>query len=399
MKLAARASRIVPSPTLSIAATAKAMAAQGIDVVDFAAGEPDFDTPDPIKAAAEAAIRSGFTKYTASSGIDELRQAIAKKLEADHGLQYEKSQILVSCGAKHTLYNIAEALFEAGDEVLIPAPFWVSYQDQVLLNDATPVLVHTREEDGYAITADMLKARITPRTKAIIVNSPCNPTGATYDRASLEGIAQIALAHDLAIISDEIYEKITYDGVRPISIASLGRDVAARTIIVNGVSKAYAMTGWRIGYAAGPKDVITAMANIQSQSTSNPTSISQKAAVAALNSGDAFPKLMVQEFDKRRKVIVDRLNRIPGVSCRMPTGAFYAFPNVSGLFGRGHAGGAITSASDLAAYLLQEAKVAVVPGEPFGSASHIRLSYATSLEAITSGLDRIDAAIQKLSTT
>jgi len=396
MKLAARAGRIVQSPTLSIAATAKAMAAQGIDVVDFAAGEPDFDTPEPIKAAAEAAIRAGFTKYTASSGIDELKQAIARKLEADQGLRYEKSQILVSCGAKHTLYNIAEALFEAGDEVLIPAPFWVSYQDQVLLNDATPVLVHTREEDGYAITADRLKAHITPRTKAIIVNSPCNPTGATYDRVSLEGIAQIALAHDLVIISDEIYEKITYDGVRHVSIASLGPDVAARTIIVNGVSKAYAMTGWRIGYAAGPKDVLTAMANIQSQSTSNPTSISQKAAVVALNSGDTFPKQMVQEFDRRRRVIVERLNKIPGVSCRMPTGAFYAFPNVSGLFGRKHPAGTIASASDLAAYLLQAAKVTVVPGEPFGSANHIRLSYATGLEAITRGLDRIDAAIQKL---
>jgi aspartate aminotransferase len=396
MKLAARAGRIVPSPTLSIAATAKAMAAQGIDVVDFAAGEPDFDTPEPIKAAAEAAIRAGFTKYTASSGIDELKLAIVKKLEADHGLRYEKSQILVSCGAKHTLYNIAEALFEAGDEVLIPAPFWVSYQDQVLLNDATPVLVRTREADGYAVTADILKAHITPRTKAIIVNSPCNPTGATYDRASLEGIAQVALAHDLAIISDEIYEKITYDGVRHVSIASLGPEIAARTVVVNGVSKAYAMTGWRIGYAAGPKSVITAMANIQSQSTSNPTSISQKAAVAALNSGDTFPIQMVQEFDRRRRVIVERLNKISGVSCRMPTGAFYAFPNISGLFGRKHATGTIASASDLATYLLQEAKVTVVPGEPFGSASHIRLSYATSLETITRGLDRIDAAIQKL---
>ena len=395
-KLAARTTRIVPSPTLSIAATAKAMAAQGIDVVDFAAGEPDFDTPEPVKAAAEAAIRTGFTKYTASSGIDELKLAIAKKLETDHGLRYEKSQILVSCGAKHTLYNLAEALFEAGDEVLIPAPFWVSYQDQVLLNDATPVLVHTSEADGYAVTADLLKSHITPRTKAIIVNSPCNPTGAMYDRASLEGIAQIARSHDLVIVSDEIYEKITYDGARHISIASLGPDVAARTVVVNGVSKAYAMTGWRIGYAAGPKDIITAMANIQSQSTSNPTSISQKAAVAALNGGDAFTKQMVQEFDRRRRVIVERLNKIPGVSCRMPTGAFYAFPNISGLFGRKHPAGTIASASDLAAYLLQEAKVTVVPGEPFGSASHIRLSYATSLVAITRGLDRIEAAIRKL---
>ena len=396
MRLAARAGRIVPSPTLSIAATAKAMAAQGIDVVDFAAGEPDFDTPEPIKAAAEAAIRSGFTKYTASSGIDELKLAIAKKLETDHGLRYDKSQILVSCGAKHTLYNIAEALFDAGDDILIPSPFWVSYQDQVLLNDATPVQVPTREADGYAVTADLLKKHITPRSKAIIINSPCNPTGATYDRASLEGIARVAVAHDLTIISDEIYDKITYDGVRHISIATLGPEVAARTVIVNGVSKTYSMTGWRIGYAAGPKELITAMANIQSQSTSNPTSISQKAAAAALQGGDQFTKQMVQEFDKRRKVIVERLNKIPGVSCRMPTGAFYAFPNVSGLFGRRHAGGAIASASDLATYLLHDAKVTVVPGEPFGSAEHIRLSYATSMEAINKGLDRIEAAIRKL---
>jgi len=396
MKLAARAGRIVPSPTLSIAATAKAMAAQGIDVVDFAAGEPDFDTPEPIKAAAEFAIRSGFTKYTASSGIDELKLAIAKKLEVDHGLRYDKNQILVSCGAKHTLYNIAEALFDAGDEILIPAPFWVSYQDQVLLNDATPVLVQTHEADGYAVTVDLLKMHITPRSKAIIVNSPCNPTGATYDRASLEGIAQIAVTHDLMIISDEIYDKITYDGVRHLSIATLGPEIAARTVIVNGVSKTYAMTGWRIGYAAGPKELITAMANIQSQSTSNPTSISQKAAAAALEGGDVFTKQMVQEFDKRRKVILERLNKIPGVSCRMPTGAFYAFPNVAGLLGRKHPGGTIKSAADLANYLLQEAKVTVVPGEPFGSAKHIRLSYATSMEAINKGLDRIEAAIRKL---
>ena len=274
MKLAARVGRIVPSPTLSITATAKAMAAQGIDVIDFASGEPDFDTPEPVKAAAEAAIRSGFTKYTPSSGIDELRNAIADKLKDEQGLHYDKSQILVSCGAKHSLYNVAEALLEAGDELIIPVPFWVSYQDQTLLNDATPVLLRTREEDGYTISQDALEAAITPRTKAIIVNSPCNPTGATYDRKTLEGIAAAALRHDLVIISDEIYEKVLYDGVQHISIASLSPEVAARTVVINGVSKAYAMTGWRIGYAAGPKALLTAMANIQSQSTSNPCSIS-----------------------------------------------------------------------------------------------------------------------------
>ena len=272
MRLATRVGRIVPSPTLSITATAKAMASQGIDVIDFASGEPDFDTPDPVKAAAEAAIRAGFTKYTPSSGIDELRGAIAEKLQAEQGLHYDKSQILVSCGAKHSLYNVAEALLEMGDELIIPVPFWVSYQDQTLLNDATPVLLQTQEQEGYTISAEALEAVITPRTKAIIVNSPCNPTGATYDRKTLEGIATVALRHDLVIISDEIYEKVLYDGIQHVSIAALSPEVAARTVVINGVSKAYAMTGWRIGYAAGPKALLTAMANIQSQSTSNPCS-------------------------------------------------------------------------------------------------------------------------------
>ncbi|MGZ8384066.1 MAG: pyridoxal phosphate-dependent aminotransferase [Nitrospira sp.] len=397
MKLAARVGRIVPSPTLSITATAKAMAAQGIDVIDFASGEPDFDTPEPVKAAAEAAIRAGFTKYTPSSGIDELRGAIADKLKTEQGLHYEKSQILVSCGAKHSLYNVAEALLEAGDELIIPVPFWVSYQDQTLLNDATPILLQTQEHDGYTISQEALEAVITPRTKAIIVNSPCNPTGATYDRKTLEGIAAVALRHDLVIISDEIYEKVLYDGVQHISIATLSPEVAARTVVINGVSKAYAMTGWRIGYAAGPKPLLTAMANIQSQSTSNPCSISQKAAVAALRLGDPFTKMMVAEFDRRRRVMVDRLNKIPGVTCRMPTGAFYAFPNVSGLLSRRWKNRPIGSAAELATYLLNEAQVAVVPGEPFGSGCHIRLSYATAMEAIERGLTRIEAALGRLS--
>ena len=396
MRLAARAGRITPSPTLSMAAMAKAMAAQGIDVVDFASGEPDFDTPEPVKAAAEAAMRAGFTKYTAPSGIEELKHAIANKFETDQGLRYDTSQILVSCGAKHTLYNLAEALFEAGDEVLLLSPFWVSYQDQVLLNDAKPVIIQTREDDGYAITRSLLESRVTPRTKAIIVNSPCNPTGATYDRATLEAIAEVALRDDLVIISDEIYEKILYDGAQHISIASLGPEVASRTLVVNGVSKAYAMTGWRIGYAAGPKELITAMANIQSQSTSNPSSISQKAAVAALHSDGTFTQQMVAEFDCRRRLMVERLNAIPGIRCRMPSGAFYAFPNVTGVLGRRHGTGAITSPTELANFFLQEARVVVVPGEPFGSCSHIRLSYATSLEAVRRGLGRMEAALKSL---
>ena len=397
MKLAARAGRIVPSATLSITATAKAMAAQGIDVVDFASGEPDFDTPAVIKTAAETAIRSGFTKYTAASGIDELKQAIAKKLHVEQGLRYDTSQILVSCGAKHSLYNIAQALFEHGDEVIIPAPYWVSYPDQILLNDATPVFLETREEDGYAIKGRNLEAKVTARTKAVIVNSPSNPTGATYDRSSLEQIVEVAARHDFLIISDEIYEKIIYDGVRHVSIAALSPEAAARTIVVNGVSKAYAMTGWRIGYAAGPKDLIAAMSTIQSQSTSNPTSISQKAALAALRDGQGFTEEMLKEFDRRRRYMVQRLNAIPGIRCRMPTGAFYAFPNVSDLFGRAHPGGKITSASDLASFLLEQAKVAVVSGDPFGSPAHVRLSYATGLDAITRGLDRMEAAVKMLS--
>ena len=396
MKLAARVSRITPSPTLAMTATAKAMAAQGIDVVDFSSGEPDFDTPEPVKAAAEAAIRAGFTKYTPSSGIDELRQAIADKLLAEQGLRYEKAQILVSCGAKHSLYNVAEALLEAGEEIIIPTPYWVSYADQALLNDATPVLLPTREDQGYAINPDELQKLVTPRTKAIIVNSPCNPTGATYDKSTLEAIATIAVKHNLLIISDEIYEKVLYDGAKHISIATLGPEVAERTVIINGVSKAYAMTGWRIGYAAGPKPLLTAMANIQSQSTSNPCSISQKAAVAALKLGGPFTEMMVVEFDRRRKVMVQRLNTIPGVSCRMPGGAFYAFPNISGVLGRMGPNGPVASPQALANYLLKEAHVAVVPGEPFGSQHHIRLSYATSMDTITKGLDRIAAAFGKL---
>ena len=396
MKLAARGGRIVPSPTLSITATAKAMVADGIDVIDFASGEPDFDTPEFVKAAAEAAMRAGFTKYTAASGIDELKTAIVDKLKRDQGLHYDRSQVLVSCGAKHSLYNLAEACFESGDEVILLAPFWVSYQDQILLNDATPVILETREAEGYAVSREALAGVVTPKTKAILINSPCNPTGAVYLRATLEGIAQVAVAHDLLIISDEIYEKIIYDGHQHLSIASLGPEVAARTVVVNGVSKAYAMTGWRIGYAAGPQDLIKTMANIQSQSTSNPVSIAQKAAVAAIKSGDDFSTRMVEEFDRRRKVMVERLNKMPGVQCSMPAGAFYAFPNISGLFHRRHAQGAITSAAELATYFLSEARLATVPGEPFGSPSHRRLSYATGMEAVHQGLDRMEAAIQQL---
>jgi aspartate aminotransferase len=303
----------------------------------------------------------------------------------------------VSCGAKHSLYNLAEAFLEAGDEIIIPAPYWVSYADQALLNDATPVFLPTDEAAGYAIDPDSLERLVTPRTKAILVNSPCNPTGAVYEWRILEAIAGIAVRHQLLIISDEIYEKVLYDGAVHRCIASLSPEVADRTIVINGVSKAYAMTGWRIGYAAGPKDLLTAMGNIQSQSTSNPCSISQKAAVAALKLGGSFTEKMVIEFDRRRRVIIDRLNAIPGVSCRLPGGAFYAFPNIGGILGRQGPTGPIRSPQDVAQYLLKEARVAVVPGEAFGSRTHIRLSYATGMEAIERGIQRIAEAFHELS--
>ena len=396
MKLAQRVGRIQPSATLATAARAKALVAQGIDVIDFGLGEPDFDTPDPIKDAAIAAIRAGFTKYTAPSGTDELKQAIIRRLEADQGLRYQPNEIVVSCGAKHTLYNLAQALFEQGDEVIIPAPYWVSYPDQVVLNDATPVIVPTQAEDGYALDPRRLEAAITPRTKALILNSPSNPTGAGYARAQLERIAEVALRHHLLVISDEIYGQIVYDGFRHVSIASLSPEMKALTVVVDGVSKTYAMTGWRIGWAAGPAALMTAVANIQSQSTSNPASISQKAAVAALNGPRASIDRMVAEFAARRNEMVRRFSAMPGVSCFQPQGAFYAFPDVSSCYGRHHNATAVTGSQSLATYLLEEARIAVVGGAAFGDDRCIRLSYATSLDHIRRGLDRMDAALAKL---
>lgn len=397
MKLAERTTRIVPSPTLQITAKAKSLAAQGVDVIDFSAGELACDTPDFIKSAAEAALRSGFTKYTPVGGTDELKEAIIDKLKQDQGLQYEKAQILVSCGAKHSLYNIAQALLQAGDEVIVPTPYWVSYPDIIRLADATPVFLPTEEARKYAIDPVQLESLITPRTKALILNSPCNPTGATYDRATLEHVANVALRHKLTVISDEIYEKIVYDGLAHTSIASLGPELQKQTIVVNGVSKAFSMTGWRIGYAAGPKEIITAMTHIQSQSTSNPTSISQKATVAALRGGTGFFAQIVDDLEPKRRVIVEQLNKIPGITCPLPSGAFYAFPNVSQLLGRKHAQRTIATASDLATYLLDEAHLACVPGEPFGSGEHARFSYTPRLETIQRGMDRLQTAIHALS--
>lgn len=397
MSLSKRVSGIKPSPTLEIDAKARALKSQGIDIIGFGIGEPDFNTPDNIKETAIKAIRDGFTKYTAVSGIDELKDAIIEKFKKDNDLNYDRSEIIVSCGAKHSLYNIAQAIFNPGDEILIPAPYWVSYPDQVILNDATPVIVKTGND--FLLTPEGLKEKITPKTKAIILNSPSNPTGMAYDKKSLESIAEIAVRHKIYIISDEIYEKIIYDGFEHISIASLGKEIKAITLVANGVSKAYSMTGWRIGYTAGPKEIISAMSNIQSQSTSNPASVSQKAAIEALRGPQDSVKKMVEEFDRRRKYMVKRLNRMEGVSCIMPRGAFYAFPNVSSFYGKNFDGKVIKDSYDMAGYLLEEAKVAIVPGDPFGADEYIRLSYATSMENIEKGLNRIEESLRKLRST
>jgi aspartate aminotransferase len=389
--LSDRARRIKPSPTLAMDARAKAMKAQGVDVINFGVGEPDFDTPDNIKEAAVRAIREGFTKYTPVGGIDALKEAVVEKFRADNGLDFEKDQVIVSCGAKHSLYNIAQALYGPGDEVVIPAPYWVSYPDQVLLNDAVPVFVRTYEKDSFMLRPGALEEAVTPRTKALILNSPSNPTGFTYDRKALEGIAELALKHDIFVISDEIYEKLVYDGAAHVSIASLGNEIKERTIVVNGLSKSHAMTGWRIGYTAGPTDIIKAMTKIQSQSTSNPTSIAQRAAVEALTGPQDFVLEMRAEFDRRRKFLVEGLNSLKGVSCLSPNGAFYAFPNTTGLYG-----GKVKDSSGLAMYLLEEANVALVPGDAFGDDGYIRISYATSLEDVRKALERMREALEKL---
>lgn len=392
-----RAKNIKPSPTLSIDAKAKAMKAAGVDIVGFGVGEPDFDTPDNIKEAAIKALKDGFTKYTPVGGIDPLKDAIIEKFKKDNQLHYTRDEIIVSCGAKHSLYNIAQALFDPGDEVLIPSPYWVSYPDQVVLNDAIPVFVKTYESDSFIVKPELLESHITKKTRALILNSPSNPTGLTYDKKTLEKIAEVILKHKICVISDEIYEKLTYNGVRHFSIASLDNEIKNRTIVVNGLSKSYAMTGWRIGFAAGPKDIIKAMTNIQSQSTSNPTSIAQKAAVEALTGPQDFINIMRAEFDKRRRFLISELNAIPGIGCLNPTGAFYAFPNTSQIYGKSHGNKKIASSSDLALYLLEEAKVALVHGEAFGDDNYIRLSYATSLDEIKKGVNRIRDAVNQLS--
>ena len=394
--LSNRAKSLKPSPTLAINAKAKSMLAQGIHVISFGAGEPDFDTPENIKQAAKKALDEGFTKYTPVGGIDELKDAIIKKFQRDSGLSYKRSEILVSCGGKHSFYNLAQAIFDQGDEVIIPAPYWVSYPPMVSLANATPVVVETTEKNEFKITPEALKKAITPKTKALIINSPSNPTGSAYTKKELEKIAEIALSKNVFVISDEIYEKIVYDGFKFTSIASLSEEMKKRTIIVHGVAKTYSMTGWRIGYTAGSEEIIAAMNNIQSQSTSNPTSISQKASVEALIGPQSEVEKMVSAFAQRRNYIVDRLNKMSGVSCYKPVGAFYVFPNFSPHYGKAYQGKKIENSTHLADYFLDVARVAVVPGVEFGADPFERLSFATSLENIKEGLDRIEEAVRKL---
>lgn len=396
--LSRRAIKVAPSPTLAITAKANALKASGVDVVGFGAGEPDFDTPEFIKAAAVDALAKGYTKYTPSAGIPALKQAIVDKMRRDSGLEYAPNNVIVSCGGKHSLYNIFQAMCETGDEVIIPAPYWVSYPEQVRLAGATPVIIDTTDASGFVPTIAQIEAAITPNTKLFVLNSPGNPTGAMWERETIEALAGLAERHDFYIISDEIYEKICYDGNVPVSIATLSPETKRRTIIVNGVSKTYSMTGWRIGYAvADETSVIAAMGRIQDAVTSNPTSIAQYAAVAAINGDQAFLADWLAEFDRRRHVIVDGLNRVPGVTCLMPQGAFYVFPNVSAHFGkRTPDGKVIGSSDDFAAYLLDTVQVAVVPGSGFGAGDYVRLSYATSMAAIEKGLTRIGEAVSKL---
>ena len=389
LQISNRCRSISPSPTLVIDSKAKAMKKKGIDVVGFGAGEPDFDTPEYIRNAAKAALDKGMTRYTPSSGTLELRTAICAKLKRDNGLEYEPDQIVVSNGAKHSLFNICQTILDPGDEVIIPEPFWVSYPELVQIAGGVPVMVHGHEENDFLVSADDMKPYITPRTKAIILNSPNNPNGCVWPREMLEDIARLAVENQLFVISDEIYEKLVYDGEKHVSIASLGEEIKAQTFVVNGFSKAYAMTGWRLGYCAGPTNVMKAVGALQSHATSNPNSIAQYAGYVALSGGDDIIAAMVAEFDRRRKHIVSRINAIPGLSCRMPKGAFYVMMNISELIGAAQGDKVIRSSTDFAELLLENAKVAVVPGLGFGSDMHVRLSYATSMENIDRGLDRI----------
>lgn len=389
MKLAQRLSSIKPSPTLALNAKAKALVAQGIDVVGFAAGEPDFDTPASIKQAGVDAINSGFTKYTATAGIPELRAAIVDKLKRENGFDFTAEQVLVSCGAKHSLYNLFQALLNPGDEVIIFSPYWVSYPDMVRLAGGVPVIVDTKEADGFAPTADALSRALTPKTRAVIINSPSNPTGAVLSREALASLGKALLAHDCLVVTDDIYEKLMYVDAPFVNIANAVPELFKRTVVVNGMSKAFSMTGWRLGYTAGPKELIAAMTMIQDQSTSNAASMVQKAGLAALKAPADEQAKMIAEYKSRRDFVVEGLNAIPGVKCRLPEGAFYVFPNVEGLIGKSYKGTKIAGSVQLSEVLLNEFRVAAVPGEPFGAEGYLRMSFVTSRANLEKGLARI----------
>ena len=387
MEISNKFKGISPSPTLMIDSKFKQMKADGMDVVGFGAGEPDFDTPRHIKDAAIEAINSGVTKYTPASGTLELKKAICAKLLRDNGLTYEPGQIVVSNGAKHSLINAFGAILNPGDEVIIPAPFWVSYPEMVKYNDGVPVILNTTEEKGFKFSADDFKAAITPKTKAIVLN---NPTGMVYTADELKAIADIAVENNIFVISDEIYEYLVYDGVKHTSIASFNDKIKDLTIIINGVSKTYAMTGWRIGYTASNSAIAKAMSNVQSHTTSNPNSIAQAATVAALNGPMDELNTMIKAFDERRKYMAERINAVEGVSCLVPQGAFYVMMNISGLKGKTIGGKLINNADDFAEVFLEKQLVAVVPGTGFAAPDYVRWSYATSLENIKEGIDRLE---------
>lgn len=381
MQLSSRATSLTPSLTLSIDSKAKAMKSEGIDVCSFGAGEPDFDTPEHIKTAAIAALEAGFTKYTPSSGIPDLRQAVADKFLIDNGVDYKPSQIIISDGAKHSCYNAIVATCQPGDEVIIPTPYWLSYPEMVRLAGADPVFVYTKEEDGWKLTAEEFENAMTPRTKMIILNSPGNPTGAVYTKDELQALANVAAEEEILILSDEIYEKLVYDDTRHISIASLGQEYYDLAITVNGFSKSYAMTGWRIGYLGAPEAIAKAIDSIQSHSTSNACSFAQKGALAALRGDQQSVADMRDEFNLRREYMLERLSKMPHLSVVRPNGAFYVLVNISKL--------GLTS-QNFADRLLSKANVAVVPGIAFGDDRTLRFSYATSLDVIKKGMDRFE---------
>jgi aspartate/methionine/tyrosine aminotransferase len=397
MSIAKRIYKIKTSPTLQITTKARAMIAKGINVIDLSVGEPDFPSPQNVKKAGKKAIDEDFTKYTPVDGISELKKAIIKRLKEDHGLEYKPSQIIVCNGAKGAFYHLILALINEGDEVIIPSPYWVTYPEVVSLAEGKPIFIDAKEENNFLITPEQLKRAITSRTKALVLNNPCNPTGAVYSRAELEKIADIVLEKNIYVISDEIYEKLIYDDFKFCSFASLGEEVKKKTILINGVSKTYSMTGWRIGYAAGPAEIIEGMKRIQSHS-SNPSSISQKASIEALSGSQHEVLQRVKEFQNRRNYLLTRLQTVPGISFVKPKGAFYVFPNVSSYYDKEFNGIRIRNSIELSDYFLKYANVAVVPGNSFGADNYIRISYATSMENLEKGIDRIINALSKLKT-